>query len=119
MRFISSRRGARWRGHPRILNPQACLAGIADGDGGSNRAGCDANIISEEIEMRGTVKTYNERGFGFIKPLGHDDADVFFHKTAVADGVQPEVDMVVEFELVEKIDERSWRMHPANVRPIA
>ena len=47
--------------------------------------------------MRGMVtKNFAERAFGFIRPDG-SRSDVFFHKSAMAGGTEPQVDMVVEF----------------------
>ncbi len=35
--------------------------------------------------MTGTIKSLNERGFGFITPEGQDK-DVFFHSSALVEG---------------------------------
>ena len=66
--------------------------------------------------MKGTVKKYlDDRGFGFIKP---DDGgpDVFFHFSACADGIVPDINSIVEFEI--ETDPRSGRTRAANVRPV-
>jgi hypothetical protein len=41
---------------------------------------------------------------------------MFFHKSAMADGAEPKVDMVVQF--TEELDPRSGRTRAANVRPL-
>jgi len=37
--------------------------------------------------MQGTVKRLTDRGFGFLSVEGYDK-DIFFHATALAEGVQ-------------------------------
>lgn len=51
--------------------------------------------------MKGTVKFFNEKGFGFIKVIGMKK-DVFFHKTGLVRGYQPEADDEVEFTLLHE-----------------
>jgi hypothetical protein len=51
-----------------------------------------------------------------ITPRGGWHGDVFFHKSSMAGGVEPTVDMVVQF--AEELDPRSGRTRAANVRPV-
>jgi cold shock CspA family protein len=59
------------------------------------------------------TKYFDGRSYGFIK--ADNSSDIFFHKSAMAPGTEPEVDMVVEF--VEEIG-RNGRLRAINVRPI-
>ncbi len=48
--------------------------------------------------MKGTVKFFNEtKGFGFI--AGEDGAEVFVHKSALAEGVTLQKDDIVTYEV--------------------
>jgi cold shock CspA family protein len=62
--------------------------------------------------MRGRIKHYSERGFGFIKVLGADDADVFFHISVWQNDQDPQRDQVVEFDLINE----TGRPRATNVR---
>ena len=59
------------------------------------------------------VKYLADRSFGFIQ--SDNSSDIFFHKSAMAPGTEPVVDMVVEF--VEEMGSNG-RLWAANVRPI-
>jgi cold shock CspA family protein len=64
--------------------------------------------------MRGRVKYFSEKGYGFIKLLGADDADVFFHISSWQNDLDPERDQLVEFDLIN--DPKSGRPRAANLR---
>jgi cold shock CspA family protein len=51
--------------------------------------------------MRGKVKFFNDKGFGFIKADGLKK-DVFFHKTGLVRGYDPQADDEVEFTLLHE-----------------
>jgi cold shock CspA family protein len=50
--------------------------------------------------LRGSViKFFEDRGFGFIRPSGDGEDDVFFHKTALPDWEAPRHGASVEYQV--------------------
>ncbi len=58
--------------------------------------------------MEGTIKTLNERGFGFIKREGEDD--LFFHSNDLVD---------VEFDELKEGDKVTFEVAQSNKGPKA
>jgi CspA family cold shock protein len=63
--------------------------------------------------MRGTVKFFNESGFGFIRP-DEGGLDVFVHVTALTSGATLKENDVVEYQL--GTDPRTGRPRAEKVR---
>jgi cold shock CspA family protein len=63
--------------------------------------------------MRGRVKTYSQRGFGFLTLPG-GGADVFFHISIWPSDLDPERDQEVDFEIVT--DAKSGKPRATNLR---
>jgi CspA family cold shock protein len=66
---------------------------------------------------QGTVKSWLQRGFGFVNPDGAD-ADIFVHVSALPDGLQSlQIGTRVEFR--EELDHRSGKMRVLDLRVLA
>jgi cold shock protein len=71
------------------------------------------NKQRKKVEMRGTIKMFNgDRGFGFIKPAD-GGIDVFFHVLSIAEGDDPSVGQMVDFEV--GVDPKSGRSRAISV----